>query len=399
MTFAEFMEVALFWPHGGYYVAGDPIGHAGDYYTSPQVHPSFGALLALQLYQMWQILDQPNPFTVLELGAGNGLLSRDVVDCAQDLPAEFLRSLHYVCLDRRAELGFQALDRSAASISRVTAAGVPFKNVVGCFLSNEFLDSFPVHQVTIRRGVLQEVYVTINDEELVSCVSEPSTPALAERLANLRVKLEEGQTAEISLGLDGWAEAVANSLEAGFVLSVDYGAAAEEIYSTERRYRGTLTTFYRHAQLDAPLRHVGHQDITAQVDFTSVTDAGRRAGLEPLGYLSQGEFLGNLGIRRMQSRLASLGLEQRHADANRAGILDLTRRGGLGDFKVLVQDKGVGRPSLWGLEAATDAADLADQISVPLLTPQHLSLLEGSYSTLERQFEELWLADNEPSEQ
>ena len=399
MTFAEFMEVALFWPQGGYYLAGDPIGHAGDYYTSPQVHPSFGTLLALQLYQMWQILDQPNPFTVLELGAGNGLLSRDVVVCAQDLPTEFLRSLRYVCLDRRAELGFEASHRSAAPISRVTAAGVPFKNVVGCFLSNEFLDSFPVHQVTIRRGVLQEVYVTISDEELVSCVSEPSTPALAERLANLRVKLEEGQTAEISLGLEGWAEAVASSLEAGFVLSVDYGAAAEEIYSTERRYRGTLTTFYRHAQLDAPLRHVGHQDITAQVDFTSVVDAGRRVGLEPLGYLSQGEFLGNLGIQRIQSRLASLGLPQRDADANRAGILDLTRRGGLGDFKVLAQAKGVGRSSLWGLEAATEAADLADQISVPLLTPQHLSLLEGSYSTLERQFEDLWLADNEPSEQ
>lgn len=379
ITFAEFMELALFWRYGGYYLAGNPIGHAGDFYTSPQVHPVFGAMLALQLYQMWQVLDQPNPFTVVEQGAGNGLLCRDVAVCARDLPAGFCRSLRYLCLERRAGWGVEATHRSTVQISRVTAAEFPFKHLLGCILSNEFLDSFPVHQVTMRQGVLQEVCVILNGEDLETCLGEPSTPALAARLGNLGIELKEGQTAEINLGLDGWTETVAASLEAGFVLSVDYGDTAAGIYSPERRYRGALTTYYRHMQTDDPLRHIGHQDITSQVDFTSAINAGHRVGLEPLGYLSQGQFLRNLGIDRIQRRLTSLGLVQRDADANRAGMLDLTRAGGLGEFKVLIQAKGVDSPSLWGLKATAEATALADQIPVPLLTPKHLSLLEGMY--------------------
>ena len=398
ITFAEFMELALFWPPGGYYLTGEPIGPAGDFYTSPQVHPAFGALLALQLFQMWQVLGQPYPFTVVELGAGNGILCRDVVVGAQDLSEGFLRSLRYVCLDRRAGWGLEATHRPAAQISRVMAAGLPFKHLVGCFLSNEYLDSFPVHQVTIREGVLREVYVTVAGEELETRLEEPSTPALAERLVNLGIELKEGQTAEISLGLDSWVETGAACLEAGFLLSVDYGDTAAEIYSPERRYRGTLTTYHRHIQTDDPFRHIGRQDMTAQVDFTSVIKAGRRIGLEPLGYISQGEFLRNLGIGQIQRRLTSLNLPQTDADANRAGILDLARPGGLGDFKVLAQAKGVGSPSLWGLKPTAEVAAMVEQIPVPLLTPQHLSLLEGRYPASERQFEGIWPFGDDPSE-
>ena len=302
----------------------------------------------------------------------------------------FLRSLRYLCLERRAGWGVETAHRSTVQVSRVTAAGFPFKNILGCILSNEFLDSFPVHQVTIHQGVLQEGYVILKGEELENCLGEPSTPALAARLGNLGIELKEGQTAEINLGLDGWTNTVAASLEAGFVLSVDYGDTAAEIYSPERRYRGTLTTYHRHMQTDDPLRHIGHQDITAKVDFTSAIDAGHRVGLEPLGYLNQDQFLRNLGIGRLQRRLSSLHLSQRDADANRAGMLDLTRAGGLGDFKVLAQSKGVGRPSLWGLKATAEAAALADQIPVPLLTPQHLSLLEGKYPDREYELERYW---------
>ena len=390
ITFAEFMGLALFWHHGGYYLSSDPIGHAGDFYTSPQAHPAFGSLLALQLFQMWQVLDQPNPFTVVELGAGNGLLCRDVIVCAQDLPAGFLRSLRYLCLERRAGWGVEAAHKSTVQISRVTAAGFPLKNFLGCILSNEFLDSFPVHQVTIHQGVLQEVYVILKGEELENCLGEPSTPALAARLGNLRIELQEGQTAEINLALDDWTENVAASLEAGFVLSVDYGDTAAEIYSPERRYRGTLTTYHHHMQTDDPLRHIGRQDITAKVDFTSAINAGHRVGLGPLGYLNQGQFLRNLGIGQLQRRLSSLHLSQRDTDSNRAGMLDLTRAGGLGDFKVLAQSKGVESPSLWGLKATAEATALADQIPVPLLTPQHLSLLEGKYPDREYELERYW---------
>jgi SAM-dependent MidA family methyltransferase len=394
ITFAEFMELALFWPRGGYYLSGEPIGHAGDFYTSPQVHPVFGTLLTIQLFQMWELLDRPDPFTVVELGAGNGLLCRDIVACLDHLPDGFKGSLRYVCLDRRTTPGVETTlpdGRPMAMVSRIAASGIPFQRVVGCFLSNEYLDSFPAHQVTMCQEGLREVYVIQEGDELRTRLGEPSTPALAARLEALEIELTAGQTAEICLDLDTWAEELAASLEAGFVLTVDYGRQAAELYSAERRYRGTLTTYYLHTQLDAPLRHVGHQDITAQVDFTSVIDTGRRNGLESLGIVTQSRFLRHLGLSRMQQRLAGLNLPQYTAQANRSGMLDLARPGGLGDFKVLAQGKGVGRPDLWGFSPSIEAPEapaLADQVPVPLLTPQHLSLPEGRYPGIVRQWEE-----------
>ena len=390
ITFAEFMELALFWSGGGYYLAGDPIGAFGDYYTSPRVHPVFGTLLAVHLVQMWQLLGRPDPFTLVELGAGNGLLCRDILACSDDLPPGFAGSLRYICLDLRPAWGVErgiSGDRLAGGTCRLASAGLPFQGLVGCFLSNEFLDAFPVHQVTMEKDGLREVYVTLKDETLETRLDGLSTPALAARLEALEIELVEGQTAEISLGLDGWAEEVAASLKAGFALTIDYGHAAAELYSPERRYRGTLTTFYRHAQTDDPLRHIGHQDITAQVDFTTVVNAGRRGGLEPLGFVSQCQFLNNLGLDRMQQRLASLGLPQQDSRANRAGMLDLARSGGLGDFKVLAQGKGVSAPELWGVKRSVDAVGVVDGLPVPLLTPQHISLPEGRFPASELRFE------------
>jgi SAM-dependent MidA family methyltransferase len=398
ITFAEFMELALFWPQGGYYIQREPIGPSGDYYTSPLVHPAFGALLAAQLFQMWQLMGRPEPFTVVEMGAGNGLLCRDIAAYinpvgarhAVPLPAEFHKSLHYVCIDRRVMAGVERdlpKDRPGPLVDRLAAAGLPLRQVRGCFLSNEFLDAFPVHQVTVRQGRLQEVYITLEGERLAETLREPSTPGLAARLEGLGVALAEGQTAEINLGLDSWADEVAAALEAGFVLTIDYGHPARELYSAERRPGGALTTYYRHVQTDAPLQRIGQQDMTAQVDFTSVINAGRRAGLEPLGFIPQRQFLANLGLTHFQRRLAFLGLPPREVQANRAGMLDLARPGGLGDFKALAQGKNVGQPALWGFRPAAEAAALAEQLPVPLLTPQHLSLLEGRYPQTDFEFE------------
>ena len=385
IDFAEFMEVALFWPQGGYYSGPEPIGASGDYYTSPLAHPAFGALLAQQLFQMWRLLNCPDTFTVVEAGAGNGLLCRDVVAHSAHLPPDFRRSLRYICLDRRpaagAERGLAQTD-GMPLVARAAASGLPLQPFVGCVLSNELLDSYPVHQVTVRQGSLREVYVGLSGEDLVEVIGEPSTPALAARLGDLGVEITEGQTAEINLGLDHWAHELGLALDEGFVLTIDYGHWAEELYSPERRYRGTLTTFHRHTQTDAPFRHIGSQDITSHVDFTSVVQAGRREGLEILGFSTQGQFLSSLGLDQFRKRLSSLGLPDSVVQANRAGLLDLVRPGGLGDFKVLAQGKGVGRPALWGFGAsalADGAAEEAEEVPVPLLTEQHLSVLAGRY--------------------
>jgi SAM-dependent MidA family methyltransferase len=389
ITFAEFMDLALFWPEGGYYLSGEPFGASGDYYTSPMAHPAFGALLAVQLFQMWQLMGCPNSFHVMEMGAGNGLLSRDITSYSQRLPPEFQRSFRYVCQDRRVHSGEE---RGLPNASRIVSSGVPLRGVKGCFLSNEFLDSFSVHQVRKHQGRLREVWVALEGDEFVEMLGEPSTQKLSQRLECLDIKLAEGQTAEINLRLGQWAEEVASALDSGFVLTVDYGHPAAQLYSSEVRPRGTLTTYYRHVQTDSPLRRIGQQDMSAQVDFTSVVNAGRRAGLEPVGLATQGHFLHNLGLGNFLKRLPALGLSIRDAQANRAGLVELARPSGLGGFTVLVQAKNVGNPRLWGLEHSDKAADLITDLPVPLLTSQHIPLLAGRYPQGEYEvaIENLW---------
>jgi len=409
-----------------------PIGATGDYYTSPSVHPAFGALLAVQLLQMWHLLDRPNPFTVVEMGAGNGLLARDILNYISNLLPEFGRSLRYVCLDIRVVAGLETAvssfqnqpPQNAPKVSRIAAAvptdgvegdtltdsragararryGIPLSGIRGCILSNELLDAFPVHQIKVHGGRLQEVYVTLQNGRLVETLGEPSCPELADRLESVGVELVEGQVAEINLGIDRWAGEAASSLESGFILTVDYGKTASQLYSAKERPDGTLTTYYRHTQTDDPFSHVGSQDITAQVDFTAVVQAGRARGLSMLGYARQSEFLRSLGLGDWQRRLGSLNLSQQQTQANRAGILDLARVGGLGDFKVLVQGKNVGKPKLWGFDAdpdpgegpePEDGLDRPEELPVPLLTADHLPFLEGRYPRAEAEInlEKLW---------
>ena len=381
ITFAEFMEVALYHPGGGYYAGGadgGPVGAAGDYYTSPVVHPAFGALLAVQLFQMWRLLGRPAAFTVAESGAGNGRLARDILQFAGELPEGFRRCLRYVCIDR----GVVRQDEPAAfgggRPAQIQAAGLPLRGLVGCLLSNELLDAFPVHQVTLERGQLQEVYVTLSGGALSLETGAPSSPALQHRLDALGLTLAEGQTAEINLGLAQWASDAAAALRRGFVLAIDYGRPAPELYSAQERRRGTLTTYYRHLQTDRPLERIGRQDLSAQVDFTAAMQAAERAGLDGLGYATQRDFLRNLELEEWLRRPPPAA-RRREAEANRRAMNELLHPGGLGDFKALALGKDVGRPPLWGFQPDAEAAALVARRPPPALTGGHLDLTPGMF--------------------
>ena len=368
ITFAEYMARALYGP-GGYYTRNS----AGtDYYTSPQVHPAFGALLAVQLFRFWRLLDRPDPFFVIEPGAGDGLLGRDICNAAGHLPEGFPGSLRYVAVDRR----HGGRDTSSPVLAKIAgdARRLPFRKVTGCIISNELLDALPVHRVCMERGTLRELYVSIESDvadgyegQLVEIAGDPSTPDLERRLADLGITLSEGQTAEICRQLDGWAASVASALDTGFVLTIDYGRDAPDLYDPIQRPHGTLVTYRSHRQTDTPLADPGRQDITAQVDFTSVRLAGERAGLTTVGDLSQGRFLTRLGLQaiRRNGRPPEAGgggwitipmnpdgslpdvLEAPFAPAQDdardwlTGLTHLARPGGLGDFRVLVQAKGL----------------------------------------------------------
>ena len=174
---------------------------------------------------------------------------------------------------------------------------------------------------------------------------------------------------------------------------MDYGRKASELYSNQDRARGTLTTYHQHTQTDTPLQRIGAQDITAQVDFTSVINEGRKYELEPVGYSSQSEFLVNLGIWRWQKGLTKLKISQAEANANRAGMADLIRHGGLGDFKVLAQSKGMENLPLWGFQTTVRPPELElilQSLPPPLMGPEHLKVNQGWNLDGELQMGQLW---------
>lgn len=389
ITFAEFMEVAQFWPRGGYYSVPGNVGSTGDFYTAPTAHPAFGALVCVQAFQMWGLLGRPPAFWVVEIGAASGLLCRDIVDYSVHLPGGFGDSLRYVCLDRfpswDPEAGWPA--DLAMKVATLAAVGVPLRGITGCFLSNELIDSFPVHRVTAQGGALKEVYVILEGGDLVEVVDHPSTPELEERLNSLGLVLPDGVQAEINLAMGPWLQQVSSALDRGFLLTVDYGHTAAELYSQHRR-RGTLTGFRKHAQTDSLYRSIGKQDMTAHVDFTSLEKLGRSCGLEVLGN-TQREFLNNLGIDSFLGSLRASGLKQREVEASRLGMMDIIRPGGMGEFKVMAAGKGVGSPSLWGFERSPELEGLLEELPVPLLTPRHMPLLEGRYPHRAIDWEEL----------
>ncbi|MFH1141692.1 MAG: SAM-dependent methyltransferase [Chloroflexota bacterium] len=385
ITFADFMALALYWPRGGYYTTTSV--SAGDYFTAPSAHPVFGSLLALQLEELWRLLDCPYPFVVVEPGAGSGQLARDITAYAEHLDASFRQALRYLAVDRSAGL---ASGLGHGSFDLLIAAGLPLRGLTGCILSNELLDALPIHRATLRNGRLREIYVAYEDGRFQEVEDEPSTPLLAARLDGEGVSLEEGQRAEVCLELETWVQEVAAVLERGFVLTIDYGYEAQELYSRQR-FPGTLRCYYRHTLASSPYVRVGEQDITAHVDFTAVASLGARYCLASRPLQTQAVFLNNLGLRAFQRRLANSGLGQRQRDANRMAMLELARAGGMGDFKVVVQSKNVAASATTCVQGASaEWKDRLERLPLPLLDDQHLSLMEARYPHAAHSWGEGW---------
>ncbi len=182
---------------------------------------------------------------------------------------------------------------------RLLVAGERDRPIVGVVLANEVLDALPVHRVRQRGDRLVEVAVGLEGSAFTEVEVEPSTPALADRLADEGIELADGQTAEICLALDPWIASTAAELERGLLLLIDYGAVAAELYDPVRRRDGTLLAYLRHRVHDDPYRHVGRQDLTAHVDVTAVERAAAAAGLEHLATTTQAEFLVGLGTETL----------------------------------------------------------------------------------------------------
>jgi SAM-dependent MidA family methyltransferase len=382
VTVAAFMDLALYDSELGYYArAAQRSGRAGDFFTSVDVGSLFGELLEIQLAEFSRILnsDLPIPnFDLVEAGAGNGRLSADILRAARLRDPAFYESirLHLV------ETSAAARDAQPGTLGdvagRLTSSGpVLPDSFEGVLIANELLDALPVHQVVMREDGLRETYVSLqspvvsrqspvtshqspvvsqvptddsrpptDDWRLTTIEGPPSTPELAAYLARLGVTLEPGWRVEINLRAADWIRDAARRLRRGFIILIDYGHDARELYSPTHS-TGTLTTFAKHRSggpdraQDTPawLEQPGNQDLTAHVDFTSVRAAAEAEGMTTLGFLDQTYLL--MGLLE--------GLPDPSSAIRNRQFKTLMMPGGMGStHKVLILGKDVGTPALRG---------------------------------------------------
>ncbi|HSW93639.1 MAG TPA: SAM-dependent methyltransferase [Gammaproteobacteria bacterium] len=290
IDFARFMELALYAPGLGYYTSGThKLGRAGDFVTAPELSPLFAACMAKQFQEIFKIIDQKN---ILEFGAGSGIFARDVL-----FELEKLNGLpeHYYILEVSADLRERQLLRFKTEcpqfLSRIVWLDALPKSFNGIMFANEVLDAMPVHRFEWHQGEITECFVGFEQNQFVFR-SGPSSDALKKRVLAIseNTTWPDFYSSEISLIHPAWIKSLADCLEQGVILLVDYGYGRREYYHPERQ-QGTLTCFYQHHRHADPLILPGLQDITAHVDFTTIADSADEAGLSVSGFTTQAAFL------------------------------------------------------------------------------------------------------------
>jgi len=348
------MELALYHPQFGYYMRAresgpERIGWQGDYYTSSDVHPILGQALAKQAEQIDQLLGQPDPFTVVEMGPGKGLLAKHFLSACRAGSESFRRRLRYILIDRSPAM--REIQRHMLSEWHHEPGMLSWEDhldalaptgITGLLFSNELLDAFPIHRIQMTNEGLKEIHVDYREGQFVDCLKPLSTAALAAYLEPYACDWPDGYRTEVNLEASGWMKQVAQRMDRGIVLTIDYGHTAHDFYRPERK-TGTFLCYSRHTTNEAPYQDIGAQDMTAHVDFSSLAAVGETQSLHVTGLTNQLSFLMGLGVETMMAQL------QPESQEFQAAIHLLKPKGMGGTFKVLVQHKGIDNPNLDGL--------------------------------------------------
>ena len=349
ITFAEFMRSALYDPEGGYYCRNDieRWGREGDYRTSPERSELFAATFARYFARLYEDLGGPAWWTILEAGAGSGHFAKGVLQTLASHFHNVFAATRYVIDEASVSVQSLSRERVKAFADRVEFAPIgSVKLEPGVIFSNELLDAFPVHRVTRQGTELKEFFVDVDvNGNFVWLLHSPSTTRLQAHLDLCEIDVNEGQIVEISLELENWIETIAASLKEGFVVLVDYGAHAADLFASSPdnpRYAGTLRGFSKHSFVDDVLANPGAQDLTATVNWTAVEKLGERHQLQVVDFKPQDRFLIGAGL------LDQLEIESRNAigDADRLRLSTAAREmilpGGMaGKFQVMTQRKSV----------------------------------------------------------
>jgi SAM-dependent MidA family methyltransferase len=339
ISFARYMELALYAPGLGYYSAGaKKLGKAGDFVTAPEISPLYGQTLARQVKQVLEAgFDE-----VLEVGAGSGVLAATLLE---ELERAGRLPRSYLILELSADLRERSRDTLAARVphllERVAWLNQLPPSFSGVVLGNEVLDAMPVTVVRMQNGTVEEGGVGARNGRLDWSWRVASGEPLETARA---LKLPDGFRTEIQLAARGFLRTLAGILEKGVAFFVDYGFPEKEYYHPQRK-DGTLMCHYRHHAHADPFWLPGLQDITSHVDFSAIARAAHEGGLEVLGYTGQAQFLVNCGITEIMSRTPAQDAGRFLPLANQANrLMSPAEMGEL--FKVIAVGRGISAPLL-----------------------------------------------------
>lgn len=336
ITFHDWMKAALYDPEGGYYQRADRKrwGREGDYRTSPERSELFAATFARYFVGLAEA-----ELTIVEGGVGNGSFAAGVLRTLRDqFPSRFAHT-RYIVYELSDDARRRAQERLSEFGERVQFCSEWDQVAVraGIYFSNELLDAFPVHRVVKSDAGLSELYVALDsNDDFVWSTGPLSTP----RLTEFSLELAPGQINEINLAIDDWFSAVSEKLERGFLITVDYGAEAAELYDAALRPEGTLRGFSRHGFVDDLLAEPGEYDLTTSVNWTQVKTVGEKLGWKTIDFASQDKFLLNAGLLdQLQYRLDRAETESERVSLTTSAREMILPGGMASSFQVLVQKR------------------------------------------------------------
>jgi SAM-dependent MidA family methyltransferase len=338
------MEAALYDEHDGYYFRRDleRWGRSGDYRTAPELSPLFAATFASYFARLYEELNAPRDWTIFEAGAGAGYFTYGVLQTLRrDYPQVFAAT-HCVIDEASADARERASQRlgefaDRVEFRRLAEKSAPVKDAI--VFANELLDAFPVHRVMMHEGKLSELFIGLGEaDKFIWEKHEPSTPELADYLGRYGIELSEGRIAEVNLEVEKWMRRAASVFQHGYLIFVDYGAEARELYAAPHRRKGTLRAFHRHRFAADVLDRPGEQDLTTTIDWTNVRRVGEALGLQTVSFERQDEFLLRAGLLDNLQRLTAAASNETEATILSSGVRELILPGGMSEsFQVLIQ--------------------------------------------------------------
>lgn len=345
ISFRDWMAAALYDEQEGYYCRADRKRwgrDGGDYRTSPERAPLFAATFASYFATLYEALGSPTQWTILEGGPGAGDFARVVLETLESEHPRVFQATRYCLNEISSEACARIRENLIGFTDRIEFCDHDLRNLsceTAVIFSNELLDALPVHRVRMRDGQLRELCMALDEAgNFAWCEQEPTTPRLEEHFSRLNVALAEGQIAEVNLAAEAWIGQAAATLKRGYVVTVDYGTEAEELFQSPQRRDGTLRGFRAHRFVADVLAQPGEHDLTTTINWTHIKQAGEAVGLETISLERQDEFLLRAGLLDQLERLAAQQSGEAASLRLRLGAREMILPEGMSrSFQVLLQ--------------------------------------------------------------